>query len=265
MAVSTALLVFVTAMLIDTHCHLDAEPLVSLLPQLLAEAHACGIGQWVVPAVRPAGWQGIMELGRRYPAVLPTVGIHPLACAEATADQLSRLDHLASHVVAIGEIGLDRQVTDPHGQEACFREQLRIARRHGLPVLIHCRGAIGRTLAILREERADQIGGIMHAFSGSLESAREFVRLGFVISISATLTYQGARKPLRLARELPLSQLVLESDAPDLPPQAHRGSCNRPAWLLETARALAALKQVSLDELATVTSATVRATLRLNS
>ena len=264
MVVSAALLVFVTAVLIDTHCHLDVEPLVGQLPQLLAEAHACGIGQWVVPAVRPDGWQGIMELCRRYPAALPTVGIHPMACAEATEDQLSRLDQLASQVVAIGEIGLDRQAADLDGQEACFREQLRIARRHGLPVLIHCRGAIGRTLAILRQERADQIGGIMHAFSGSLESALEFVRLGFVISISATLTYRGALKPLRLARELSLSQLVLESDAPDLPPQAQRGSFNRPAWLLETARALAALKQVPLDELAAVTSATARATLRLN-
>jgi len=174
------------------------------------------------------------------------------------------LARLAPRVVAIGEIGLDRQVADLAGQEACFREQLRIARRHGLPVLIHCRGAIGRTLSILQEERAEQIGGIMHAFSGSLESAREFVRLGFAISLSATITYQGAIRPLCLARELPLSQLVLESDAPDLPPQAHRGSFNRPAWLLETARALAALKQMPFDELAAATTSTARVALRLH-
>lgn len=264
MAVQAILLVFVSVMLIDTHCHLDCEPLFSQLPQLLDEAHACGIGQWVVPAIRPAGWQGIMELCHRFPAALPTAGIHPLACAEATADDLSRLDQLASQVVAIGEIGLDRQVADLPRQEVCFREQLRLARRHGLPVLIHCRGVIGRTLSILQEERADQVGGIMHAFSGSLESALEFIRLGFVISLSATITYQGAVRPLRLARELPLSRLVLESDAPDLAPQAHRGRFNRPAWLLETARALAALQQVSLDELAAVTTATARAALRLS-
>jgi TatD DNase family protein len=257
-------LVFVTAMLIDTHCHLDCEPLSGQLPQLLEEAQACGISQWVVPAIRPAGWQGVMELCRRFPAALPTVGIHPMAWVEATEDQLSRLDQLAPQAVAIGEIGLDSRLGELAAQETCFREQLRIARRHGLPVLIHCRGAIGRTLAILQQERADQLGGIMHAFSGSLESAREFIRLGFAISISATITYQGAVRPLRLARELPLSQLVLESDAPDLPPQAHRGSYNRPAWLLETARALAALKQMPLDELAAVTSATARAALRLD-
>lgn len=253
-----------TAMLIDTHCHLDCEPLSGQLPQLLEEAQACGISQWVVPAIRPAGWQGVMELCRRFPAALPMVGIHPMAWVEATEDQLSRLDQLAPQAVAIGEIGLDSRLGELAAQETCFREQLRIARRHGLPVLIHCRGAIGRTLAILQQERADQLGGIMHAFSGSLESAREFIRLGFAISISATITYQGAVRPLRLARELPLSQLVLESDAPDLPPQAHRGSYNRPAWLLETARALAALKQMPLDELAAVTSATARAALRLD-
>lgn len=264
MAVPPIVLVFVNAMLIDTHCHLDCEPLFSQLPQLLDEAQALGIAQWVVPAIRPAGWLGIMELCRRYPSALPAIGIHPMAWAEASEDALDRLDRLAPQVVAIGEIGLDRQVENLPRQEACFREQLRIARRHGLPVLIHCRDVIGRTLAILQEERAEQIGGIMHAFSGSLESAREFVRLGFVISISATITYQGAVRSLRLARELPLSQLVLESDAPDLTPQAHRGSFNRPAWLLETARTLAALKQVSLDELAAATTATARAALRLN-
>lgn len=263
MVVPALVLVFVTVMLIDTHCHLDCEPLLSQLPQLLDEAQTLGIGQWVVPAVRPAGWQGILALCQRFPAALPAVGIHPLACGEASVEQLALLDQLAPQAVAIGEIGLDSHLGDVAGQESCFREQLRIARRHGLPVLIHCRGAIGRTLAILQEERAGQVGGIMHAFSGSLESAREFVRLGFAISISATITYQGAVRPLRLARELPLSQLVLESDAPDLPPQAQRGSFNRPSWLLETARALAALKQVPLDELAAATSATARATLRL--
>lgn len=264
MVVPAPVLVFVTAMLIDTHCHLDCEPLSGQLPQLLEEAQACGISQWVVPAIRPAGWEGIVALCRRFTAALPALGIHPLACGEASVEQLALLDQLAPQAVAIGEIGLDSQLGDVAGQEPCFREQLRIAQRHGLPVLIHCRGAIGRTLAILQEERADQIGGIMHAFPGSLESAQQCVRLGFAISISATITYQGAIRPLRLANGLPLSQLVLESDAPDLPPQAHRGSFNRPAWLLETARALAALKQMPLDELAAVTSATARAALRLD-
>lgn len=250
-------------MLIDTHCHLDCEPLASQLPQLLDEARAAGVSQWVVPGISPAGWPGIMALCRSTPGVVPAVGIHPQASGTATDEQLAQLDLLAGEAVAIGEIGLDRQVADLNRQEACLREQLRIARRHGLPVLIHCRGAIGRMLAVLKEEGSDQIGGIMHAFSGSLESAREFVRLGFAISISGTLTYQGARRPLCLAQELPLTQLVLESDAPDLTPLRYKGRYNRPAWLLETARQLAVVKGVTMEEVAAVTTTTARSVLRL--
>jgi len=251
-------------MLIDTHCHLDCEPLVGGLPQLLEDAREAGVSQWVVPGIRPEGWDGILALCRRTTGAVPALGIHPLASGAATDDQLARLELLATEAVAIGEIGLDRQVADLPAQEVCFREQLRIARRRGLPVLIHCRGMLGRTLAILREERAGQVGGIMHAFSGSLESAREAVRLGFVLAISGTVTYHGARRPVQLARELPLAQLVLESDAPDLTPQRHKGRFNQPAWLLETASVLAALRRIPLDEVAAVTTATASAVLRLS-
>ena len=250
-------------MLIDTHCHLDCEPLAGQLESLLDEACRAGVRQWVVPGIEPAGWQGILELCGRTAGAWPALGIHPLAAAQADAEQLAQLDRLASQVVAIGEIGLDSTLGDFMRQEDCFRKQLRIARRRQLPVLIHCRGAIGRTLAILQEERAEQVGGIMHAFSGSLESAREFIRLGFAIAISGTVTYQGARRPLRLARELPLTQLVLESDAPDLTPQRYRGSFTRPAWLLENARHLAELQGLSLESVAAVTTATARRVLRL--
>lgn len=251
--------------MIDTHCHLDCEPLVGQLERLLDEARAVGVRQWVVPGIRPTGWQGILDLCGRMPGALPALGIHPIAVAGAGAgeEQMAQLERLASHAVAIGEIGLDRAVADMPQQEVCFREQLRIARQHGLPVLVHCRGAIGRVLAILREERAEQIGGIMHAFSGSLESAQECIRLGFVISIAGTVTYQGAVKPVQLVRELPLSALVIESDAPDLTPQRYKGRFNRPAWLVETARQMAKLKKIGLDELVAGTSATARRILRL--
>lgn len=251
------------AMLIDTHCHLDCEPLFGRLEQLLDEACAAGVSQWVVPGIRPEGWQGIQQLCHRTPGALPCFGIHPLASGAATDNQLAELEQMAPQAVAIGEIGLDQHVGDLARQETCFREQLRIAQRHNLPVLVHCRGAIARTLTILREERAERVGGIMHAFSGSLETARECMRLGFVISIAGTLTYQGARKPLQLARALPLTQLVLESDAPDLTPQRYKGHFNRPAWLVETARQLAELKGLSLDEVAATTTANAHRILKL--
>jgi len=245
-------------MLIDTHCHLDLPPLIDQLDELLTEARAVGITKWIVPAVHPDGWQRISELAREYQDLRPAYGIHPLHAVDATAEQLKQLKVLAPTAVAIGEIGLDASYGNLDKQEALFRVQLRIARLHQLPVLIHCRKAIGRTLAILHEEQADQIGGIMHAFSGSLESARECIKLGFVISLSATLTRSTAVRPALLAGQLPLNQLVLETDAPDLPPSGHQGCFNRLAWLHETACKLAAIKGMTITEIARQTTATAQ-------
>jgi len=243
-------------MLIDTHCHLDLPPLIDQLDELLMEARAVGVSKWIVPAVHPNGWQRISELAKRDPTLRPAYGIHPLHAANATAEQLKQLMQLAPEGVAIGEIGLDMTYGNLDKQEVLFREQLRIARHHQLPVLIHCRKAVGRTLAILREEFAGQAGGIMHAFSGSLESARDFIRLGFVISLSATLTRSNSVRPLRLATHLPLDQLVLETDAPDLSPSDHPDTPNRPAWLSETALKLATIKATTITEIARQTTAT---------
>ena len=245
-------------MLIDTHCHLDLPPLLDQLDELLMEARAAGICKWIVPSVHPDGWQRISELAKRDTNLRPAYGIHPLHAAIATTEQLEQLRRLAPEGVAVGEIGLDATYAELGQQEALFREQLRIARNHQLPVLIHCRKAVGRTLAILREERADQIGGIMHAFSGSLESARECIKLGFAISLCGTLTWNTAVKPLQLAAHLPLDQLVLESDAPDLSPANHPDTPNRPAWLSETAIKLAAIREKTITEIARQTAATAQ-------
>jgi TatD DNase family protein len=245
-------------MLIDTHCHLDLPPLVEQLDLLLGEARAVGISQWIVPAVHPDGWPRISALCAHNPDLRPAYGIHPLHAADVCTEHLQQLDTIASQGVAIGEIGLDRTYSNLEKQEALFREQLRIARRHGLPLLIHCRQAIGRTLTILREEHAEDTGGIMHAFSGSVESALEFIKLGFVISISGSITRNNALRVQRLARELPLHHLVLETDAPDQTPDRHQGEPNRPAWLLDTATTVSALKKIQLEELTGATSATAR-------
>lgn len=245
-------------MLIDTHCHLDLPPLFEQLDELLAEARSVGVTKWVVPSVHPDGWQRIAELAEQHPALRPAYGIHPLHADNVTTQHLQLLRQLAPAGIAIGEIGLDASYGNLEQQEALFREQLRIARYYRLPVLIHCRKAIGRTLAILHDEKADQIGGIMHAFSGSLESAREYIQLGFAISLSATLTWSNAIRPQRLATQLPLEQLVLETDAPDLPPSTHPGCPNRPAWLHETASKLAAIKGISAAEVMRRTTATAQ-------
>lgn len=177
---------------------------------------------------------------------------------------LEQLAELALQGIAIGEIGLDPSYKVPLAvQEIAFREQLRLAVKLGLPVLIHCRQVFQRTLQIMQEEGAGQTGGIMHAYSGSAEMAREFIRLGFAISISGVITWANAVKPLRIAREIALEYLVLETDAPDLAPEPYRRRFNRPSWLLETATRLAEIRGVALKTVAFATSANVRRVLRL--
>lgn len=229
--------------LIDTHCHLDCAPLASRLEQVLTAARVAGVGGFVVPGVDPGDWGRIAALSRDHDGVFPAFGVHPMHADLADDDCLARLSELAGSAIAIGEIGLDPAYPIPlEIQERSFRAQLRLAIARGLPVLVHCRRAFERTLTVLREEKAVRVGGIMHAFSGSPEMAREFIRLGFAISISGTVTWENAVRPVRLAREIPLESLVLETDAPDMTPRPFRGRPNEPAWMVETLGAVAEIR-----------------------
>lgn len=251
--------------MIDTHCHLDLEPLVSHLPQLLQQAAAAGVTGFVVPGVHPDGWQRIAARATEYSHLLPAFGIHPMHAACADDRMLAELAQQAPFGVAIGEIGLDPSyAVHMDVQEAAFRGQLRLALKLGLPVLVHCRQAFQRTLQIMREEQAGQVGGIMHAFSGSPEMAREFIRLGFAISISGSVTWANAVRPLRLAGEIALEHLVLETDAPDMTPQPYGKRFNRPAWMAATALKVAEQRGVELEIVAAVTTANARRVLRMD-
>ena len=253
-----------TLPLVDSHCHLDLEPLRSDLPQILQEATAAGVQAFVVPGVHPDGWAGISGIAAGNSRILPAYGIHPMHAGTVTDHILEQLLELSAGGVAIGETGLDPAYTvSLELQERAFREQLKIAVSCGLPVLVHCRRAFQRVVKILREERADRVGGVMHAFSGSVEMAREFIRLGFGISVSGTVTWNNAVKPLLVARELPLEHLVLETDAPDMTPQRYRGTFNRPAWITETAERVAELRGISREDVARTTTDNARRILRL--
>ena len=231
--------------LIDTHCHLDLEPLYSQLAEVVSRAHQAGVGQFVVPGVHPDGWERISAVVKQHAQVFPAFGIHPMHAAAADDDNLSLLASYSATGVAIGEIGLDATyAVSLERQERAFREQLRLAVSLGMPVLVHCRRAFQRTLQIMREERVHHVGGIMHAFSGSPEMAREFIKLGYAISISGMLTRPNAVKPLRLVHGLSLEHLVLETDAPDMTPQRYRGEPNQPAYMIETLDFVAHIKGV---------------------
>ncbi|MBK5273873.1 MAG: TatD family hydrolase [Desulfuromonadales bacterium] len=243
--------------LIDTHCHLDLEPLSAHLADVLANAERAGVSHCVVPGVHPDGWERMAGLAGRYKQVFPAYGIHPMHAGLADDDRLSHLASIAAAGVAIGEIGLDPAYTIPlERQERAFRDQLRLAVSLGLPVLVHCRRAFQRTLRILQEEGAHHVGGLMHAYSGSSEMAREFIRLGFAISISGMVTRNNSLRLHRVVHELALEELVLETDAPDLTPQRYRGRPNQPAYLMETLQAVARIKGV--DPLAAARSCRAR-------
>lgn len=249
--------------LIDTHCHLDCEPLCARLHFLLANARKAGVNKFVVPGVHPNGWKRIQMIARSEPGIYPAYGIHPMHADQADTANLNTLENIAPQGIAIGEIGLDPSY--PHAmeiQEKAFRYQLKIAIKLGLPVLVHCRQRFQQTHQILREEQASQVGGIMHAFSGSPEMAREFIKLGFAISLSGAVTWRNAVRPVRLATELPLDSLVLETDSPDMAPEMHRGVSNQPAWMVETLNTVAELRGMSPGDLATAILLNTRRVLK---
>lgn len=252
-------------MYFDTHCHLDHPSLSLRLHHVLASARLAGVGRFVVPGVAPEGWAGIAAIASREEGVFPAFGLHPMLACRYDDHLMEELERYAGNAVAIGEIGLDSDVegVPREIQIAAFRGQLRLAARMGLPVLIHCRGAFKDTIDILREESVGDVGGIMHGFSGSPETALQCICMGLKIAVAGTVTYHNAVRPLRLVEKIPLEHLVLETDAPDLTPEPYRVRENEPAFLPEIAGKIAVIKGVSVEEVAAVTTVNAEKVLRI--
>lgn len=251
-------------MLIDCHCHLDLPPLLQNLEEILASASDRGVSSFIVPGVAPDNWRQIMALTADS-RIHAAPGIHPMHAGSWSESAMDRLCTLLPGSVAVGEIGLDYMDGMPAKdlQQQVFRSQLRIAKAAGLPVIIHCRRAFADTLKILREEKTGDIGGVMHAFSGSPEIARECIDLGFTIGIAGSITWQNAVKPMKVAANVKLEDILLETDSPDMAPESRRGKSNEPALIVEIAQKLAGIKGVSFEEVETVTSANAKALFRM--
>ncbi|MEJ2200800.1 MAG: TatD family hydrolase [Desulfuromonadaceae bacterium] len=251
--------------LIDTHVHLDCTPLRETLSAEVAAAVCVGVHRFVVPGIWPAGWPLLLQTVREVPGALAAPGVHPLAAVAWSPEVARRLESCLDSAVAVGEIGLDGTLREPspQRQEEVFRAQLQLAVALKKPVLIHCRKALGRVLELLRAEGAQQVGGILHAYSGSVESAQEAVRMNFALGVGGPITFAGARRILEVARRLPGEWLVLETDAPDLTPVPHRGGVNHCAYLPLIARRLAELRGWSDAETAEITTANAKRVLRL--
>jgi len=250
-------------MLIDTHCHLDAAEFDADRDAVHAAALAGGVARIVVPAVAVDGFQKAKMVVARYPGCVTAYGIHPLYVMQAQESDLAVLRAwlLREQPLAVGEIGLDGYVTnvDPLRQEFYFVEQLKLAREFDLPVLLHVRRAVDQILKHLRRIRVR--GGIAHAFNGSRQQADEFIKLGFKLGFGGTMTFSGSTRIRALAAGLPLEAIVLETDAPDIPPAWLNGGRNAPGELPRIADVLAELRGVSRADIAAASSAAARAVM----
>ena len=264
---------------IDTHCHLDASEFDANRASVIADAAANHVQMMVVPAVHLSNFEIVSQIAQQNPSCVHALGIHPMYVNQSNADDLKILRTLieaqlqtAQPPVAIGEIGLDFFVEgfDKAKQEFFFVEQLKLAKQFDLPVILHVRKSIDDILKHLRQHRVT--GGIAHAFNGSLQQAEQFIALGFKLGFGGALTYSRALKIRELVCTLPLEAIVLETDAPDIPPhwlyataeQRAAGQPqgrNEPAELPRIAQVLADLRGISLEALAQATCANAREAL----
>ena len=250
-------------MFIDTHCHFNHKQFADNLPEFIERAQNAGVGQMIVVGYDMPSSELAVQLSEQHSGILfAVVGVHPHDAKDWNGESDARLRELSDHphVVAIGEIGLDYHYDfSPRDlQETAFRAQMQIARYVGLPVVIHCREAYGDTLQILSEEGADETGGVMHCWAGSVEEADKTVALGLALGFGGTLTFKNAETTRQAAQRVPLETLLVETDAPYLAPVPHRGKPNEPAYTRLVAEKLAELRGLTLPELATLTTANAR-------
>jgi TatD DNase family protein len=248
-------------MYVDSHCHLDFPELSSRLDEVLSTMRANRVDRALCVSVTLEDFPRVLALAEAHPHLYASVGVHP-DHREAREPDVATLVALADHprVIAIGETGLDyyRTEGDPavlNGwQRERFRVHVRAARATGKPLIVHTRSASDDTVAILREEGADAVGGVMHCFTETWEVARAALDLGFFISLSGIVTFRNAEALREVARQVPLDRLLIETDSPYLAPVPHRGKPNEPGFVRHVGEFLAALKGIETERFAAVTT-----------
>ncbi|NTV93861.1 MAG: TatD family hydrolase [Thiobacillus sp.] len=245
-------------MFIDSHCHIDFPDFAEGAGPLLANMQTAGISHALCVSVSLERLPGILALAEAHANIYASVGVHP-DHEDAAEPDVATLVRLASHpkVIAIGETGLDyyrqaREAVD--WQRERFRTHIRAARAAGKPLIIHTRSAAEDTLAIMAEEGAGEIGGVMHCFTESWEVAAAALDLGFHISFSGIITFKNAADLRAVAKQVPLDRLLVETDSPYLAPVPHRGKRNEPAYVRHVGELIAELKGLTVEELGEATS-----------
>jgi TatD DNase family protein len=241
-------------MLFDTHVHLNADQFDDDLEEVIQRAEKAGVKEMVVVGFDEKTINRALKLIEKYEQLYAAVGWHPVDAIDMTEDHLKWLEELAAHpkVVALGEMGLDYHwdKSPKEIQKEVFRKQIALAKKVQLPIIIHNRDADQDVVDILREEKAEEVGGIMHCFGGSVEIATQCLDMNFYISLGGPVTFKNAKRPKLIAKEVPLERLLIETDCPYLAPHPFRGKRNEPAYVELVAKEIAELREMSLEEIA---------------
>jgi len=244
-------------MLVDSHCHLDFPELAGKLDEIVAAMKANEVSHALCISVTLQDFPQVRAIAERFSDIYGSVGVHPdyPDVPEVTGEELIKL---ANHpkIVAIGETGLDyyRVKEDCEWQRQRFRTHVQAARSCGKPLVIHTREAAADTLRIMREEKAGEVGGVMHCFTEDWETARAAMDLGFYISFSGIVTFRNARAVREVAKQVPLDRMLIETDSPYLAPTPYRGKTNEPALVRYVAAEIASLRGIDLTEVAARTT-----------
>ncbi|MFY4777216.1 TatD family hydrolase [Metabacillus sp. RGM 3146] len=239
-------------MLFDTHAHLNAVQYEDDLIEVINRAKEEGVEKIVVVGFDRETIMRAMELIEQYEFIYAAIGWHPVDAIDMTDEDLNWIRELSSHpkVVAIGEMGLDYHwdKSPKDVQKEVFKKQIALAKEVKLPIIIHNRDATADVLEILQSEGAEEVGGIMHCFTGSIEIAMQCIDMNFYISLGGPVTFKNAKKPKEVAAEVPMERLLIETDCPYLTPHPFRGKRNEPGYVRYVAEEIAKLRGITVEE-----------------
>ena len=253
--------------LIDTHCHLEYEPLAGSIQDVLQRAEAAGVRSCITMGTTLEASRAAVDLAHRYPTMRAAVGVHPHDVGELTDTMATELEELSADpfVVAIGEVGLDfhREGSSSEQQQDALARFINLAHRRALPLILHCRDAYEPLLRVLRARMQPPLRGVIHCASGPSEFIQETVAMGLHVSFAGNVTFPNAHALRALVPLVPDERLLIETDAPFLAPQPVRGQTNEPAYVAHTAAYLATLRGTTLEALGAQTSRNARRLFRL--
>jgi TatD DNase family protein len=250
-------------MYIDTHAHLTWPEFSTDFPQVIERAKAAGVEAIINIALDDEGTKRSLELSKTYPGYLYTAaGLHPHEASQWGEQSYTKFKKLAldHQLIALGEMGLDYhyKLSPVSDQQNAFRQELRLAQELGIPAIIHSREAAADTVAILREENQGNLKGVLHCFAGDQELIETGLELGLSFSFTGNITFPKAEKIRLAAKQIPLEQIMIETDCPFLAPPPYRGKRNEPAYVVKVAEKLAEIKELTVEKIAEITTANAK-------